>query len=736
VQVLEELQRRNVVRVAIGYIVSSWLLIQAADLVLENIGAPAWVMQTILLVLALGFPVVLFFSWAYEVTPEGIKRESEVDRSQSITHVTRRKLDKAITAVLIIALAYFAVDKYVLSERPDAVLPQTVAESVVEEPAAPTAVDEVIGKSIAVLPFVNMSDDKSSEYFSDGLADTVLHMLAQIRELRVAARTSSFKFRDQALDISEIGTQLNVASVLEGSVQRSGDTIRVTAQLIDVSNGYHLWSGNFDRELDDVFAIQDEIANEVVAALKISLLGESGNRIVSDDTNNVDAYTEFLLGINDLSSPSTVTLPTAIEHLHEAIRHDPNYARAHSSLGRAYLELSDYGLMNMTEAIVVARSAASRALDIAPHSSEALAVIGLAERLNGQELMAGQLLEKAIENGPSDVIALKYYADYLRNNARPTEALATYRKIISLDPLNESAYTFLASLFSSLQRFEEAAATFSKLREIAPMSANARAFESYFESDQGNLAVALQTMKDAHELDPDDAELSAEVGRLYLALDMPAQARQWFDRAVETDARNWIARSGPLFLNYYLQENEDENFRLARELLEDGIEDRASSRFMALMVLVEHAANTGRHDLVLDVLDNLYPNLFDDPPHDLEKDSVGLLFVGLALRQSGEVDRGSYLLQKYIEYRTPRDQAYGVSRSSIAVELALGDLDGAREMLPEFEKIRYYWGFNRTLLERSHLFDPLREDPAFVAMLEKYRAEAAEQRTLLQAMTP
>jgi TolB-like protein len=408
VQVLEELQRRNVVRVAIGYIVSSWLLIQAADLVLENIGAPAWVMQTILLVLALGFPVVLFFSWAYEVTPEGIKRESEVDRSQSITHVTRRKLDKAITAVLIIALAYFAVDKYVLSERPDAVLPQTVAESVVEEPAAPTAVDEVIGKSIAVLPFVNMSDDKSSEYFSDGLADTVLHMLAQIRELRVAARTSSFKFRDQALDISEIGTQLNVASVLEGSVQRSGDTIRVTAQLIDVSNGYHLWSGNFDRELDDVFAIQDEIANEVVAALKISLLGESGNRIVSDDTNNVDAYTEFLLGINDLSSPSTVTLPTAIEHLHEAIRHDPNYARAHSSLGRAYLELSDYGLMNMTEAIVVARSAASRALDIAPHSSEALAVIGLAERLNGQELMAGQLLEKAIENGPSDVIALKY----------------------------------------------------------------------------------------------------------------------------------------------------------------------------------------------------------------------------------------------------------------------------------------------------------------------------------------
>jgi len=735
VQVLEELQRRNVVRVAIGYIVSSWLLIQVADLVLENIGAPAWVMQTILLVLALGFPVVLFFSWAYEVTPEGIKRESEVDRSQSITHVTRRKLDKAITAVLVIALAYFAVDKYVLSERPDAAVPQTVAESVVEGPAAATAVDEVIGKSIAVLPFVNMSDDKSSEYFSDGLADTVLHMLAQIHELRVAARTSSFKFRDQALDISEIGAQLNVASILEGSVQRSGDTIRVTAQLIDVSNGYHLWSGNFDRELKDVFAIQDEIANEVVAALKVSLLGESDERLVSDDTDNFEAYTEFLLGMNDLSSANTKTLPTAIDHLREAIRLDSNYARAHSSLGRAYLELSSYGLMNESESTVLARNAASRALDIAPESSEALAVLGRAEIFDGNLQAAKNLLEKAIEIAPNDTTALEYYAGYLWVVARPDDAIAAYRKIISLDPLNEDAHTFLADVFSDLQRFDDAAATFARLREIAPVSANARVFEAISQAVQGNLATGAQMTIDAHGLDPDDADILGVAGRYYLALDMPAEARRWFDRAIEVDSRNWIARSGPLFLNYYLQENEDENFRLARELLEDGIEDRRSSRFMALMVLVEHAADTGRHDVALDVLDNLYPALFDDPPHDLEKDPVGMMFVGLALLQSGDVERGSHLLQKYLDWRSPRDAAYGVSRSTIAVKLALGDLDGAREILPTFEEFRYYWEFNRILLERSHLFDPLREDPAFIAMLEDYRSEAEEQRTILQAMT-
>jgi TolB-like protein/Tfp pilus assembly protein PilF len=735
VQVFEELQRRNVVRVAIGYIVSSWLLIQVADLVLENIGAPAWVMQTILLVLALGFPVVLFFSWAYEVTPEGIKRESEVDRSQSITHVTRRKLDKAITVVLVIALAYFAVDKYVLSARPVAVAPQTVAEPSVREIAAPTTVDTIIGKSIAVLPFVNMSDDKSSEYFSDGLADTVLHMLAQIRELRVAARTSSFKFRDQALDISEIGTQLNVASVLEGSVQRSGDTIRVTAQLIDVSNGYHLWSGNFDRELRDVFAIQDEIANEVVAALKISLLGESDERLVSDDTDNFEAYTEFLLGINDLSSPSTTSLPTAIEHLQAAVRLDPNYARAHSSLGRAYLELSDYGLMNTSEGNALARAAASRALDIVPDSSEALAVLGRAEALDGNRQEAKNLLEKAIEIAPNDTTALTYYASSQRGASRPDDAIATYRKIIAMDPLNETAYTFLADLFADLRRFDEAAATFARLREIAPLSANARVFEALSQSVQGNLATALQMTKDAHALDPDDADILGEVGRYYLALDMPAEARRWFDRAIEVDSRNWIARSGPLFLNYYLQENSEENFRLALELLQDGIEDRQSSRFMALMVLVEHAADTGRYDAALEVLDNIYPALFDDPPHDLEKDPVGMMFVGLTLLQSGDVERGSYLLQKYLEWRSPQDAAYGISRSTMAVKLALGDLDGAREILPEFEEIRYYWAFNRILLERSHLFDPLRQDPAFAAMLEDYRSEAEEQRTILQAMS-
>ena len=352
----EELKRRNVYRVGVAYAVLTWLILQAIDTVSPILSLPEFAPKLALTILAIGFPAVLLFAWAFELTPEGIKREKDVDRSQSITSNTGQRLDRIIIGVLVIAVGMLLVDKFFLAGVPQAQTEQVVATS--EVPAAVAEEDET--PSIAVLPFVNMSDDKSSAYFSDGLADTMLHMLAQISEIRVAARTSSFQFRDQAMDISKIGEQLNVATVLEGSVQRAGDKIRITAQLIDVDNGFHLWSGNFDRDLDDVFAIQDEIANEVVAALKVSLLGEVADTLDSDQTENLDAYTEYLLGLNALNESSMENFSRAIAHLQKAVEYDPNYARAWSTLGRTYLEMEDYGILGRTEAITAARDAASQ----------------------------------------------------------------------------------------------------------------------------------------------------------------------------------------------------------------------------------------------------------------------------------------------------------------------------------------------------------------------------------------
>ena len=275
-----ELQRRNVVRVTVAYVIAAWLLAQVADLVLDNIGAPDWVMQTILLVLALGLALVVFFSWAYEVTPEGIKREADVDRSNSITHVTGRKLDRAITFVLILAVAYFAVDKFILSPA------QPVATTA---PAATS--DEVtkapkISNSIAVLPFVNMSDDKANEYFSDGLSEELLNVLAKNPNLQVAARTSSFSLKGEKLEIREIAERLNVDHILEGSVRKSGDQVRITAQLIRADSGFHLWSDSYDRSLDNIFAVQDEIAAKITAALIPQIVGSTGSETVPSGTTD------------------------------------------------------------------------------------------------------------------------------------------------------------------------------------------------------------------------------------------------------------------------------------------------------------------------------------------------------------------------------------------------------------------------------------------------------------------
>ena len=441
--ILGELKRRNVYRVGLAYVVFTWLGLQVIDTLGPILGLPEWTPRLVFTILAIGFPAVILFAWAYELTPEGIKREKDVDRSQSITGHTGQRLDRITIGVLLVAVGLLLVDKFFLA---DATAPQTV----VAETQVP--VDEVEeSPSIAVLPFVNMSSDQNSTYFSDGLADTMLHMLAQVDDIRVAARTSSFQFRDQSMDVSMIGEQLNVSTVLEGSVQRAGDKVRVTAQLIDVENGFHVWSGNFDRDLTDIFAIQDEIAKEVVTALRVSLLGEVAGTMDRDQTDNLDAYTEYLLGINQLTMHSVDSLKLALAHLKAAVEHDPEYSRGWSTLGRAYLELEDYGILPRDEASGAAADAASRALELVPESSEALAVLGMSKLLQNKFDDAGELLERSIEHGPNDVAALAYYGRYLLTDAKPEQAIAAFQKATRLDPLSENAYIVLANQFIAFE---------------------------------------------------------------------------------------------------------------------------------------------------------------------------------------------------------------------------------------------------------------------------------------------
>lgn len=722
-QLIQELKRRNVIRVAIAYAVVAWLSIEVSATTFPLLNLPEWATTFVMVLLIIGFPVALIFAWAFELTPEGLKREQEVDRSQSIASHTGRRLDFLIIGVLVVAIGMLLADKFLLSEPP--ITLETVAEEMVDP-------EETV-PSIAVLPFVNMSADESSAYFSDGLADTVLHMLAQIRELRVAARTSSFQFRDQSLDVAIIGEQLNVGTILEGSVQRSGDKIRVTAQLIDVSNGYHLWSGSFDRNLDDVFAIQDEIATAVVSALKESLLDEPSELLGRDQTDNIDAYTEYLLGINDLNAITTDSAASAISHFQEAIRLDPNYALAYAMLGRAYYESTDYGYMNSTEGLAAARVAANHALDISPDSSTALAVLGLVELDDGNLDTAGQILGKAVEVGPNNTIALHGYGLYLRNDGRPDESIATFRKILRFDPLSESALYSLAAMLTRQRKFSESSEAIARYKSIYPMTVGAPYLESFNEWEQGNFAAAVASMTDAYLLDRKDPESPFMIGMIYLDMDMPAEARQWFDRTVEIDPQHIDSRLAPIWLNYYLRRNEDENVRLAREFLTDRMGYGRTQGYIAQRVLVEYAAKTGRYDVALEALDNLNPHLFDDPPRELDVYPRVTYYAGIALYQSGDLERGRHLIQLYLD-RQESDEAFyvAVSLRSVVAHLVLGDTDAALDKLDDHSRNIYLGWLDQFELEHNSIYDPIRNEPAFIALLDEYRENAAKQRQILQ----
>ncbi len=325
-----ELKRRNVFRVGAAYAVVGWLLVQVADLLFPIFGAPDWVLRIFVIVLLLGLPVALLLAWAFELTPEGVKRERDVDRSAPAARSTGRKLNVVIIASLVLALGYFIWERQARVEPAD-----TAAQ-----PSAETSVEAPSKRSIAVLPFVNMSADSENEYFADGLSEELLNQFAQIPDLQVAGRTSSFSFKNKNEDLRVIGDTLNVANLLEGSVRRQGDKVRVTAQLIRVNDGFHLWSNTYDRTMDDVFVIQDDIASSVASALKIVLDEESWQRMQRAGVRNVDAFVEFQKGrelfeLAHAGSKLMEYLEQGIVHFDRAIELVPEFAAA-------YWQKSDY----------------------------------------------------------------------------------------------------------------------------------------------------------------------------------------------------------------------------------------------------------------------------------------------------------------------------------------------------------------------------------------------------------
>jgi len=508
VSLFNELQRRNVFRVTAAYVVSAWLLAQVADLVLENIGAPAWVMQTILLVLGLGLAPVVFFSWAYEVTPDGIKRESEVDRSQSITHVTGRKLDRTITFVLVLAVAYFAVDKFLLSPAEPVATTAQTSEEITETTAA--------GNTIAVLPFVNMSGDEENEYFSDGLSEELLNVLAKNPALQVAARTSSFSLKDEKLEIGEIGRRLNVDHVLEGSVRKSGDRVRITAQLIRADNGYHLWSETYDRDLDNIFEVQDEIATKITAALLPQLVRESDVDTTvtasSDYEVPAEAYQDYLLARDNFNRRTQSTIGAAYEQLKVLVREYPDYAEAQALY--AHVTFMNSTRMEGDIPWILAEDQVRRTLQKAsalkPDLPEIYLVEGLLHARSHDPQTAIEFFDRAIELNPSYAEAylqLSEAAMDLGRSSQAWEALETARK---LDPISVSTLSWVIHEATEHGQPEIGDDAMRVLRQVSPVSADYLHFHLLFDNYRfAEAAIALEDFRaNWPDEDPHDWQLA------------------------------------------------------------------------------------------------------------------------------------------------------------------------------------------------------------------------------------
>lgn len=421
---VSELKRRNVVRVAIAYLVVSWLILQVSDVILGNLQAPGWLFRVILMLLAIGLPVVLLFAWAFELTPEGLKRESDVPRSQSITSKTGRKLDFVIIAVLVLAVGFLLADRFI-SNKPET--PNT--------PHGAPAVDA--RKSVAVIPFVNMSDDQQNEYFSDGVSEELLNVLVGVDGLRVPSRTSSFTFKGSQLKVTEIGRQLGVDHVLEGSVRKDGDRIRVTAQLIDVATDTHLWSETYTRKLDDIFAVQDEIARAIVAALEITLSGGDREKLEAHSTANVAAYNKFLQGRHLWNQRSGQSLLAAVEPLREAVEMDPGFSQAWAALADTYVLFPEWGVGTVAEFIPLVREATQRALAINPDSAQALTTSGYYKASFDYDWDgANGDFAKAIALEPGYATAHQWFGEVLVAEGQMDEALEQLRVAAVADPLS------------------------------------------------------------------------------------------------------------------------------------------------------------------------------------------------------------------------------------------------------------------------------------------------------------
>ena len=707
-----ELRRRNVFRVVAAYAVVGWLVTEVLTSVLPELGAPEWTARAVILIFAFGFIPVVVLSWVYEITPDGIRRDHEVDRDSPDNRRVARKFEKitiAVATALVILLGLFSA-RYTADDATD-----------VEVSAA--------ANSVAVLPFVNMSDDTDNEYFSDGLTETLLHMLAQIPDLKVAARTSSFAFKGRNDNVQEIARALEVAHVLEGSVQRAGDRVRITAQLIRASDGFHVWSEVYDRTLDDIFAIQDEIAGKVGSALSASLLGEESEvSLAGVTTTNPDAYDLYLQAREARAKYSYGGLQEAEDLLKGALLIDPDFTDAKVELASSYVHQWETGLMDQRTAIAEIIAISEQALADRPDDPVAKATSIYAKAMslasegdpNAFTDLVGEL-EAIVARAPAAleprILLVRAYSSLKRHE----DSLPILEGALSLDPLNPALHYEMGTAYMKLKQPDEARAALERSLELEPAQPNAYTNLGVLSLHAGDGVSFASFFLKAVAVDPKDHELPGMLAMFLYELGIVEVADEFRRRVLALSPTSTVAYQLEMARAKALGDTEG-SIAAARRAVEDDIENRRFAFGSAVQHLIRTSVQQGRVDEELAWLDERYPGIFDVDATQLPlklRSSQSLAFDGwVNTLPNEEVQRRLDTLLSYVE-------SLGVDptenpNTRIGILLIRGQIDEAIELALESvfsESVAMHLDWKETWLQ-----------PHYAEVIEDERIQAAMQR--------
>lgn len=744
---VQELKRRNVLRVGLAYLAGAWLLIQIVETLFPVFGLGDAAVRVAVIVVAIGFVPVLVVAWVFELTPAGLVKESEVDRSESITGETGKKLDRAIMVVLALALVYFAIDKFVLSPQREAELIESAthagAEQALEEERAKAS--EIPHESIAVLPFVNMSGDQQNEYFSDGLTETLLHMLAQLPDLKVSARTSSFAFKGQSLDIREIALALGVAHILEGSVQKAGNRVRITAQLIRAGDGFHVWSHKYDRTLDDIFAIQDEIAGDVASALGSALFAADTENMQGVSTSDISAFDIYLKALEQQAINTNDALIAADSLFKEALATDPDFLDARIGLARNILLKSWKDLANDDIELFEASALLTEVLDQRPGDLAATGLDLMVQIYAAERRMdiaeADSLFEDLLplmHEGYGDSYVRRFAVEMLTDKGRYAEALTVSRDGLVVDPLNYDLLWAQASLFTATGRHEEAMQPLMTALKLAPE--NPLIYWKLSESAhaQGKVVEELNWVRKASEVDPGDPVLPQIIARTLYWLELLEEGDRWRERSRAIAPESGIVRALDIW-SAAIRGEQDEVLVLTRQTIDRALDGEALNPGLVNLATTYYSYVMHDRALSQQALNYVAARLPDiDDVNRLPDSWVGLMLQANMFPLRSDVLDTETFREMAVTYINTMDTARIPFRddksADIAVAMWRGDLQHAKQVFfEEFGDLSPAHGWWRIIFN-SRWLKEFREDPEVAARLAEVTREKDEVREQVRQM--